>query len=285
MWAMQASASMLGLLLAHTLYVNVVQQNMEKYVLLPPYSSNPLFSILPSILFPIHSFHYLFYSLSLSSSIHYLFHLFFFIFLFYILFFELIFHFVRSKNYYYGYIGSFWIVTLGLPCFCFFETTHQIRSGFCQLSSILSTCLRTGFWFLFLVIQIFMLLRVFGVVCTILSAVECNTSSKLRKSNTLFWLFLRCVGAQANQILVWAPTTVKELTVLWGGQPGTALNFICAVTPAFLSLNGFIVMAGNEPLRTLIASPFIKILSKGPIENSPRLLESVTSVSFRKITQ
>eukprot|EP00026_Physarum_polycephalum_P012809 Phypoly_transcript_13143.p1 GENE.Phypoly_transcript_13143~~Phypoly_transcript_13143.p1 ORF type:complete len:311 (+),score=15.54 Phypoly_transcript_13143:150-1082(+) len=162
----------------------------------------------------------------------------------------------QSNLYYYGYIAIYWIPTICLPLLCFIEPVHVVETGFCELRSKLGTILRILNWFIPLLIQIVLVLKVFHVVQTVTNAVQKDSYNKA-SSRTFLWLFVRCIGAMANQMIVWLPTTIKEIFAMEQNYP-KSLVLICAATPIFLSLNGIIVLAGNKPLRIFLSSFFSK---------------------------
>jgi len=193
LWAIQLSASMLGLLLAYTLYATIVKKiDLEE-----------------------------------------------------------------SSMYYYGYIAVFWIPTILLPCVYLFAAGHRFTLSICDTTSKIGIGFRVGSWFILLCIQVFLLIKVFRVVKKVTGAVQHNSSNVSNMSNALFWLTMRCLGAQFNQVVTWFPQVIIELIGLWDGQASQSLLIFSAITPCFLFTNGFIVLAGNKPLKTYLASLFI----------------------------
>eukprot|EP00026_Physarum_polycephalum_P021969 Phypoly_transcript_25648.p2 GENE.Phypoly_transcript_25648~~Phypoly_transcript_25648.p2 ORF type:complete len:106 (+),score=8.35 Phypoly_transcript_25648:116-433(+) len=88
---------------------------------------------------------------------------------------------------------------------------------------------------------------------------------------------MRCLGAQFNQVIVWFPITVAEMMALWDVQTPLGLQYFCNVAPIFLSINGFIVLAGNKPLKTWLYGIF-----KMEAENSLKFVQMSTTMSQSK---
>eukprot|EP00026_Physarum_polycephalum_P009427 Phypoly_transcript_09551.p1 GENE.Phypoly_transcript_09551~~Phypoly_transcript_09551.p1 ORF type:complete len:188 (+),score=1.71 Phypoly_transcript_09551:468-1031(+) len=130
----------------------------------------------------------------------------------------------QSKSYYYGYITFLWLPTILVPCLCFIEPEHDVQPGYCALKSQIGTGVRILNWLFLLSIQIILMVKVFTVVCTVTSAIH-NHSFRAGSSNTFFWLFVRCVGAMVNQIVIWFPTTVIELMSLKHQIPDMGLVY------------------------------------------------------------
>eukprot|EP00026_Physarum_polycephalum_P014059 Phypoly_transcript_14529.p1 GENE.Phypoly_transcript_14529~~Phypoly_transcript_14529.p1 ORF type:complete len:218 (+),score=6.73 Phypoly_transcript_14529:333-986(+) len=177
----------------------------------------------------------------------------------------------ESRVYYFVYLAFFWIPTVLVPCLCFFEATLVPGQEICDFKSKTATIIRTCNFFFFLFIQVFLLFKVFKVVNIITGAVQRNSINNVSKYSGYFWLFARCVGAQISQLIVWLPTTIKEFIGLWGVQLAPNFAAICGVALVFLSLNGFIVLAGNKPLRSFLDSLFNSWCHKAP-RNAKELL-------------
>eukprot|EP00026_Physarum_polycephalum_P012959 Phypoly_transcript_13312.p1 GENE.Phypoly_transcript_13312~~Phypoly_transcript_13312.p1 ORF type:complete len:312 (-),score=8.39 Phypoly_transcript_13312:28-963(-) len=159
----------------------------------------------------------------------------------------------ENRLYYYVFIVAFWIPTTLLPFFSFMEgPVRRAGVGFCDTTSKVGVGVRAGSWFILLSIQVVMLVQVFRVVYNVSNSVKTNSSKCGTMSNALFWLSMRCIGAQVHQIIVWFPTVLIEAIPLWNGVPSPSLIMLSGITPCCLFINGFIVLAGNKPLRTYI---------------------------------
>eukprot|EP00026_Physarum_polycephalum_P010069 Phypoly_transcript_10217.p1 GENE.Phypoly_transcript_10217~~Phypoly_transcript_10217.p1 ORF type:complete len:254 (+),score=13.40 Phypoly_transcript_10217:35-796(+) len=123
----------------------------------------------------------------------------------------------ENKLYYYAYLVVFWIPTTILPIYSFVEEHHRAGIGFCDPTSKLGVGLRASSWFILLSIQVVLLAQVFNVVSKVSSAVKHTSSNTV--SNPIFWLTVRCIGAQIHQIVVWLPGMLCELITLWNGMP------------------------------------------------------------------
>eukprot|EP00026_Physarum_polycephalum_P009256 Phypoly_transcript_09372.p1 GENE.Phypoly_transcript_09372~~Phypoly_transcript_09372.p1 ORF type:complete len:166 (+),score=10.68 Phypoly_transcript_09372:608-1105(+) len=156
------------------------------------------------------------------------------------------------------------------------EKTHLVNVGYCELSSKLGTIARVCSFFIFLFIQLFLLFKVVKVIKEIRCAVQHTHSST--KSNGCFWLYVRCIGAQINLIIVWCPSLVRELLIIWRKESPPSLVAMCGVSTIFLSINGFIVLAGNKPLKNFLASLRAKFFAKGSLKNSMELLREASYV-------
>eukprot|EP00026_Physarum_polycephalum_P012500 Phypoly_transcript_12818.p1 GENE.Phypoly_transcript_12818~~Phypoly_transcript_12818.p1 ORF type:complete len:254 (+),score=14.61 Phypoly_transcript_12818:127-888(+) len=179
----------------------------------------------------------------------------------------------ESKWYYYGYIATIWIPTLLIPVACIFKTEHRLGAGYCDTSSRTTVALRAGWWLLCLCIQLVLLVKVFRVIYKITYAVQNSSSNAANMSNALFWLSVRCVGAQVNNFASWTPFMLVALINLVEGEPWPSLLMVAALTPCFLFVNGFIVLAGNQPLKKYVFSFFERSKDR---KDKPVRLHSVT---------
>eukprot|EP00026_Physarum_polycephalum_P012218 Phypoly_transcript_12503.p1 GENE.Phypoly_transcript_12503~~Phypoly_transcript_12503.p1 ORF type:complete len:328 (+),score=11.67 Phypoly_transcript_12503:70-984(+) len=160
----------------------------------------------------------------------------------------------ENKLYYYGYIATLWIPTLLIPVVCIFKTEHRLGAGYCDTASRITVGIRAGWWLLCLCVQVFLLTKVFRVIYKITYAVQSNCSNASNMSNAFVWLSVRCIGAQFNNFAAWTPFMLVACINLLNGEPWPILMKVSALTPCFLFVNGFIVIAGNKPLKTFVAS-------------------------------
>eukprot|EP00026_Physarum_polycephalum_P019406 Phypoly_transcript_21404.p1 GENE.Phypoly_transcript_21404~~Phypoly_transcript_21404.p1 ORF type:complete len:183 (+),score=15.97 Phypoly_transcript_21404:32-550(+) len=97
---------------------------------------------------------------------------------------------------------------------------------------------------------------VFKKVICVTWAIHNSKHSKVDKTGPLFWLLLRYLGTQLNQMTMWLPIMYWDLLNMLDIPPSPALVYFSAYAPGFTAINGFIVMAGNQPLRSSLYNFF-----------------------------
>eukprot|EP00026_Physarum_polycephalum_P017125 Phypoly_transcript_18232.p1 GENE.Phypoly_transcript_18232~~Phypoly_transcript_18232.p1 ORF type:complete len:141 (+),score=10.97 Phypoly_transcript_18232:268-690(+) len=115
-------------------------------------------------------------------------------------------------------------------------------------------------WFFPLIVQIILMIPVFKVVYTVTKDVRHSVPGK-KSHRGILWLCARFIGAQCNQVVIWVPATVWQLYTLFDKIPPYALTVIIAISFGFPALNGFIVLAGNTPLKKSIFGYFARLHS------------------------
>eukprot|EP00026_Physarum_polycephalum_P013680 Phypoly_transcript_14106.p1 GENE.Phypoly_transcript_14106~~Phypoly_transcript_14106.p1 ORF type:complete len:318 (+),score=17.87 Phypoly_transcript_14106:40-954(+) len=180
----------------------------------------------------------------------------------------------ENKAYYCAYLAIFWIPTILLPCFCLIEAVHMVRTGACIFSSKVGTVIRAANWFILFLIQLILIIKVFKVVNSITHAIESHATNGINKAAKVrFWLRVRCFGGMVNQVVIWTPATITQLMSAWNKSVGDDLVIFSVIAPVFLSINGFIVLAGNKPLRTALSC----IFPGSPKGQNPREMIRVSS--------
>jgi len=156
----------------------------------------------------------------------------------------------EKKTIYAWYLAIFWLPTIFIPLFILLELSHTENVGYCSVRTHTVTIIRLFSWFLPFILQVIVSIPVFKVVYSITQSVHSNVANRTGRNIGILWLCARFIGAQCNQIPIWFPSTIWQFMVMNGRVPGRALNTLIAMAWVFPSLNGFIVLAGNKPLRT-----------------------------------
>eukprot|EP00026_Physarum_polycephalum_P012231 Phypoly_transcript_12518.p1 GENE.Phypoly_transcript_12518~~Phypoly_transcript_12518.p1 ORF type:complete len:260 (+),score=12.46 Phypoly_transcript_12518:152-931(+) len=151
--------------------------------------------------------------------------------------------------YYYKFLAIFWLPTLLIPLLSLLETTHVEGTGFCAPKSLIVITLKQLSWFIPFAVQIILIVPVFKVVYEVTRSVRNSVSERSHQNGGRLWLCARFIGAQCNQVAIWFPGNVWQIMVLRGVSPSWALTVFIASSWIFPSLNGFIVLAGNTPLK------------------------------------
>eukprot|EP00026_Physarum_polycephalum_P008131 Phypoly_transcript_08209.p1 GENE.Phypoly_transcript_08209~~Phypoly_transcript_08209.p1 ORF type:complete len:249 (+),score=23.49 Phypoly_transcript_08209:263-1009(+) len=165
-------------------------------------------------------------------------------------------HSIMEDLYYKKYLAFIWIPTLLIPLFCLAERNKRMDEGICKMTSPRTVIFRVCNLLLPLLAQLVLMALVFKKVICVTWAIHNSKHSKVDKTGPLFWLLLRYLGTQLNQMTMWLPIMYWDLLNMLDIPPSPALVYFSAYAPGFTAINGFIVMAGNQPLRSSLYNFF-----------------------------